>query len=69
MNDKDSMDYLKANLQHLYEFEMAIRQVATTTGFGDVSMTVTVQNGKVYGSTLIPAVSKRYPKKDFPDTV
>jgi hypothetical protein len=65
MTDQDILLYLRNNLRHLYDFEIAIRGVQISSGFGEVSSTVTVQNSRVFSTTLIPSINIRYtnPKK------
>ena len=65
MTDQEILVYLRDYLKHLYDLEMAIRSVETTTKYGDIAITVNVQNGVVFSWTIIPSFSTRYlnPKK------
>lgn len=47
MNEQDFLLQLKKDYPHLYDVEMLVREIKEKTGFGDVSINLTVRDGRV----------------------
>ncbi|HHT9145262.1 MAG TPA: hypothetical protein ACFYD4_06205 [Candidatus Wunengus sp. YC61] len=59
MREEEVLIYLKTSMPHLYDYEMAIREVSGKTGFGSVSSSVTLRYGKVeVGDAIVIKTTK-----------
>lgn len=47
MNDEAFLAFLKAHYPYLYDIEMKVRKIQDQTGFGEVSIAMTVSKNKV----------------------
>lgn len=54
LEDQNFLTFLSKEYPYLYDIEMAVRKIQTTTGFGEISMNFRVERNKVdKGSVMI----------------
>ena len=58
MNNQDLLKILEQDKPYLYLLEQEIEKVAKATGFGDVSISCIIREGKVFSTDIIHA--KKY---------
>jgi hypothetical protein len=58
--DQNDLEYLRKHYPYLFDVEMQVRRVIDATGYGDVSVVLTIQHGVVERAEIMGAAKKLY---------
>ena len=58
--DNNDLTYLKQHYPHLYDIQMQVLRIVDESGYGDVSVVLTVQNGVVERAEILGSAKKLY---------
>jgi len=63
MDDDNFLTYLRQNKPYLYDIETQVRGVINNGGFGEVSVTLSIQHKLVDKSEVVNVVKRLYVKR------
>lgn len=66
-NDQELLLYLRQYKPYLYDVELQVQTIKRETGFGDISINLKLQSGKVTGGEILATTKRLYVKRDVFD--
>jgi hypothetical protein len=65
--DQELLLYLRQYKPYLYDVELQVQTIRRETGFGDISINLKLQSGKVTGGEILATTKRLYVKRDTID--
>lgn len=62
-DEQNFIEYLKKNKPYLYDIEMQVRRLRDTTGFGDISISISMAHNVVDRGEIFTTVKRLYYKR------
>lgn len=63
MDERNFIEYIRRNKPYLYDIEMQVRRIKESTGFGDISIQISMAHKVVDRGEILATIKRQYYKR------